>query len=52
MCGRFILRAPFSELARLYSITNNLNLERRHNIPQRRPLRWCAPIRAPAAAGR
>ena len=33
MCGRFILKAPFSELVRLYGITNNVNLEPRFNIP-------------------
>jgi putative SOS response-associated peptidase YedK len=33
MCGRFILKAPFSELVRLYRITNNLNLEARYNVP-------------------
>jgi len=33
MCGRYVLRAPFSELVRLYNITNNLNLEPRYNIP-------------------
>ena len=33
MCGRFVLKAPFSELVRLYSVTNNLNLEPRYNIP-------------------
>ena len=33
MCGRFVLKAPFSELVRLYNITNNLNLEPRYNIP-------------------
>ena len=32
MCGRFVLRAPFSELVRLYNITNNLNLKPRYNI--------------------
>ena len=33
MCGRFVLKAPFSEIARLYNLTNNLNLEPRYNIP-------------------
>jgi putative SOS response-associated peptidase YedK len=33
MCGRFVLKAPFSELVRLYNVTNNLNLEPRSNIP-------------------
>ena len=33
MCGRFVLKAPFSELVRLYRITNNVNLEPRYNIP-------------------
>ena len=33
MCGRFVLKAPFSELVRLYNVTNNLNLEPRYNIP-------------------
>jgi putative SOS response-associated peptidase YedK len=33
MCGRFVLKAPFSELVRLYSLTNNVNLEPRYNIP-------------------
>jgi putative SOS response-associated peptidase YedK len=33
MCGRFVLKAPFSELVRLYNITNNLNLQPRYNIP-------------------
>jgi SOS response associated peptidase (SRAP) len=33
MCGRFVLKAPFSELVRLYNITNNVNLEPRYNIP-------------------
>jgi putative SOS response-associated peptidase YedK len=33
MCGRFVLKAPFSELVRLYNITNNLNLEPRYNVP-------------------
>src|SRR5262249_44018384 len=33
MCGRYVLKAPFSEIARLYNITNNLNLEPRYNIP-------------------
>jgi len=33
MCGRFVMKAPFSELVRLYNITNNLNLEPRYNIP-------------------
>jgi len=29
MCGRFVLKAPFSELVRLYNVTNNVNLEPR-----------------------
>ena len=33
MCGRFVLKAPFSELVRLYNTTNNVNLESRYNIP-------------------
>jgi len=33
MCGRFVLKAPFSELVRLYNVTNNLNLEPRYNMP-------------------
>jgi putative SOS response-associated peptidase YedK len=33
MCGRFVLKAPFSELVRPYNVTNNLNLEPRYNIP-------------------
>jgi len=33
MCGRFVLKAPFSELVRLYGLTNNVNLEPRYNIP-------------------
>ncbi len=33
MCGRFVLKAPFSELVRLYNVANNLNLEPRYNIP-------------------
>lgn len=33
MCGRFVLKAPFSEVARLYRVTNNVNLEARYNIP-------------------
>jgi putative SOS response-associated peptidase YedK len=33
MRGRFTLSAPFSELVRLYGITNNFNLEPRYNIP-------------------
>src|SRR5438477_11225597 len=33
MCGRFVLKAPFSELVRLYNVTNNINLEPRYNIP-------------------
>ena len=33
MCGRFVLKAPFSELVRLYNVTNNVNLEPRYNIP-------------------
>lgn len=33
MCGRFVLKAPFNELVRLYGLTNNLNLEPRYNIP-------------------
>ncbi len=33
MCGRFVLKTPFSELVRLYNITNNVNLEPRYNIP-------------------
>jgi putative SOS response-associated peptidase YedK len=43
MCGRFVLKAPFSELARLYNITNNLNLEPRYNIP---PTEGVAAVRA------
>ena len=33
MCGRFVLKAPFNELVRLYGLTNNVNLEPRYNIP-------------------
>jgi putative SOS response-associated peptidase YedK len=32
MCGRYILRTPFSELVRLYNLTNNVNLKPRYNI--------------------
>jgi putative SOS response-associated peptidase YedK len=33
MCGRFVLKAPFSELVKLYNITNiGVNLEPRYNI--------------------
>jgi putative SOS response-associated peptidase YedK len=32
MCGRFKLNAPFSELVRLYRLTNNVNLGARYNI--------------------
>jgi putative SOS response-associated peptidase YedK len=38
MCGRFVLKAPFSELVRLYNVTNNLNLEPRYNIPPTEPV--------------
>ena len=33
MCTRFVLKAPFSELVRLYNVTNNFDLEPRYNIP-------------------
>jgi putative SOS response-associated peptidase YedK len=33
MCGRYILKAPFSELVRLYGLTNSVNLQPRYNIP-------------------
>src|SRR5512135_2638947 len=33
MCGRFVLKAPFNDLVRLYGLTNNVNLEPRYNIP-------------------
>jgi putative SOS response-associated peptidase YedK len=50
MCGRFVLKAPFSELVRLYNITNNLNLEPRYNIP---PTEDIAVVRPdPAGTGR
>jgi putative SOS response-associated peptidase YedK len=45
-----VLKAPFSELVRLYSITNNLNLESRYNIP---PTEDIAVVRAdPEGHGR
>jgi|SRR5665213_233205 len=32
MCGRFKLTTPFSELVRLYGLTNSVNLRARYNI--------------------
>ena len=33
MCGRFVLKAPFSELVKLYNLTNiGVNLEPRYNV--------------------
>ena len=32
MCGRFILKTPFSELVRLYNLTNSVNLAPRYNV--------------------
>src|SRR4029077_15903931 len=50
MCGRLVLKAPFSELVRLCNITNNLNLEPRYNIP---PTEDIAVVRPdPAGTGR
>jgi len=49
MCGRFILKVPFSELVRLYNLTNLSNLEPRYNIAPTHdittePNELCAPI--------
>jgi putative SOS response-associated peptidase YedK len=50
MCGRFVLKAPFSELVRLYGLTNNVNLEPRYNVP---PTEDIAAVRTdPAGNGR
>jgi putative SOS response-associated peptidase YedK len=38
MYGRFVLKAPFSELVRLYNVTNNVNLEPRYNISPTEPV--------------
>src|SRR6185312_9324592 len=32
MCGRFVLTVPFSEIARLYRLTNSVNTRPRYNI--------------------
>src|ERR1700730_17411380 len=32
MCGRYILKTPFSELLRLYNLTNSVKLEAYYNV--------------------
>jgi putative SOS response-associated peptidase YedK len=39
MCGRFVLKTPFSELVRLYNLTNTgLNLEPKYNVAPTDPV--------------
>lgn len=50
MCGRFQLTLPFSELVRLYNLTNSVNLRPRYNLA---PTQDAAVVRAdPATGGR
>ena len=32
MCGRFALAGPFSEIVRLYRLTNSVNTRPRYNV--------------------
>jgi putative SOS response-associated peptidase YedK len=49
MCGRFILKTPFSELVRLYNLTNSVNLAPRYNVA---PTQDVAVVRSSAEQGR
>jgi len=49
MCGRFILKTPFSELVRLYNLTNSVNLAPRYNVA---PTQDVAVVRSSADQGR
>jgi len=49
MCGRFILKTPFSELVRLYNLTNSVNLAPRYNVA---PTQDVAVVRSSPTGGR
>lgn len=49
MCGRFILKRPFSELVRLYNLTNSVNLAPRYNVA---PTQDVAVVRSSSTGGR
>lgn len=49
MCGRFQLTLPFSELVRLYNLTNSVNLRPRYNLA---PTQDAAVVRSDPEGGR